>query len=133
MEESTDKTIKNETQVGAPRRFREVLRTVSGYLFDRASLDTKFVLILVSCVIASIALLSFLVVKRETLLIQTEYRRNADIILTAISMALRDNMMTGFPDETIHSLEELGSLEGVKELVVLKPDGSCAFGGNCTS
>ncbi len=133
MEEIPDKTIKNEAQTRAPRKSRKLLRTASGNLLDRTSLDTKFLLILVSSVIASIALLSFFVVKRETLLIQTEYKRDADIILTAISMALRDNMMTEYPDETIHSIAELGSLEGVKELIVMKPDGSCAFGSKCTS
>ena len=47
---------------------------------------------------------------------------------TAISMALKDNMLGGCPDDTLNLIGEMKTLNGVKELAVMKSDGSYAFG-----
>lgn len=65
---------------------------------------------------------------RETILLEDDNRKNAEILAASISTALKDNMLGGRPEETVRILKELSGMKGVEEIAVLNPDGSPAFG-----
>ncbi len=92
------------------------------------SLGKKYLIVVILSVAIAIALLSFLVVRRETLLIRESYERDASIVTSVISKALTVNMLDGNPDETVHLLKNLADIEGVQEVAVLSPEGRYAFG-----
>ena len=96
--------------------------------FRNLSLDKKFAAAIIACVILSIAVLTILIVRRETILLEADNRKNAEILSASISTALKDNMLGGRPEETVRLLKELSGIKGVEEIAVLKPDGSPAFG-----
>lgn len=95
---------------------------------NRLNLEMKFLSVVVICVIGAISVLTFLIVKRESTLIRSDERRNAEVVVKAISRALKDNMLAGRPEETRRLIRELSHIEGVSELAVVKPDGGYAFG-----
>jgi putative nucleotidyltransferase with HDIG domain len=94
---------------------------------NNLSLSQKFLAAVVLCVISAIAVLTILIVRRETGLIRAEHRKNAEIMTTAISKALSDNMLGGRPEDTRRLIRELSGIQGVKELSVLGPDESKAL------
>lgn len=96
--------------------------------FRNLSLDKKFAAAITACVILSIAALTILIVRRETMLLEDDNRKNAEILSASISTALKDNMLGGRPDETVRLLKELSGIKGVEEIAILKPDGRPAFG-----
>lgn len=95
---------------------------------NKLSLEMKFLAAVIACVIGAISVLTFLVVRRESTLIRSDDRRNAEIVVTAISSALKDNMLAGRPEETRRLIDALSHVRGVREVAVLKPDGGYAFG-----
>lgn len=97
-------------------------------MLNRLSLEKKFIIVVISCVIGAIAVLSGLIIRRESMLIREDHRKNAEIVMTAISKALEDNMLAGRPEETKRLIGELSGLEGVTGVTVMKPDGKGAFG-----
>jgi HD-GYP domain-containing protein (c-di-GMP phosphodiesterase class II) len=96
--------------------------------FRNLSLDKKFAAAITACVILSIAALTILIVRRETILLEADNRRDAEILAASISTALKDNMLGGRPEETVRLLKELSGIKGVEEIVILKPEGNPAFG-----
>lgn len=92
------------------------------------SLDKKFVAVIISCVILSIAVLTALIVRRGTILLEADSKKNAEILATSISTALKDNMLAGRPEETKRLIKELSGIKGVEEIAVLNHDGKHAFG-----
>jgi HD-GYP domain-containing protein (c-di-GMP phosphodiesterase class II) len=96
-------------------------------LFQRLSLDNKSLIVIISCVILSIAVLTVLIIRHETLLLESDSRKAAQILATSITTALKDNMLSGRPDETLRLIKELSALKGVKELSILKAEGGPAF------
>jgi len=98
--------------------------------FRNLSLDKKFAAALAACVILSMAALTLLIVRRETILLEDDNRKNAEILSASISAALKDNMLGGRPEETVRLVKELSGIKGVEEIVILKPDGRPAFGMN---
>lgn len=96
-------------------------------MLNRLSLQKKFLIVVISSVIASIALLTMLIIKRDTLLLQADHKKNAEVVIASISKALKNNMLGGRPEETERLIQELSHLEGVNELAVMKPDGAYAF------
>ncbi|MDP2279741.1 MAG: hypothetical protein Q8K51_16150, partial [Nitrospirota bacterium] len=101
--------------------------------FRNLSLDKKFAAAITACVILSIAALTMLIVRRETILLKADNRRNAEILAASISTALKDNMLGGRPEETVRLLKELSGIKGVEEIVILKPEGNPAFGMRATA
>jgi len=97
-------------------------------LFRNLSLDKKFALAIAACVILSIAVLTVFIVRRETILLELDNKKNAEILAASISIALKDNMLGGRTDETVRLIKELSVTEGVEEIAVLNPDGNPAFG-----
>lgn len=96
--------------------------------FRNLSLDKKFAIVITACIILSIAALTILIVRRETILLKADNRRNAEILSASISTALKDNMLGGRPEETVRLLNELSGIKGVEEIAILNPDGRPAFG-----
>ena len=96
--------------------------------FRNLSLDKKVAAAIIACVILSIAVLTILIVRRETTLLEDDNRKNAEVLAASISTALKDNMLGGRPEETVRILKELSGMKGVEEIAVLNPDGSPAFG-----
>lgn len=92
------------------------------------SLSRKFLLAVASSIIGAIAILTLMVARSETVLISKDYARNAEIISTAIRVAMHDNMLGGRPGDTLRLIGKLKKIEGVQELTVLKADGENAFG-----
>ena len=97
-------------------------------MLNRLSREKKFLIVLIASVTAAIALLTFLIIRRESMLINADHRKNAGIVITAISKALKDNMLQGHPEYTRRLIKELSAMEGVSELAVMKPEGDYAFG-----
>lgn len=96
--------------------------------FQNLSLDKKFAAAITACVILSIALLTILIVRRETLLLESDNRKNAEVLAASINIALKDNMLGGRPKETVRLIKELSGIKGVEEIAILNPDGRPAFG-----
>ena len=101
--------------------------------FRNLSLDKKFAAAITACVILSIAALTILIVRRETILLESANRRDAEILAASISTALKDNMLGGRPKETVRLIKELSGIKGVEEIVILKPEGNPAFGMPATA
>ncbi len=97
-------------------------------MIRKLSLEQKFHLIIISAVVGAITVLTLLIVRRETMLLQKDHGKNAHIVTAAIDKAIRDNMMMGHAEETRRLITALRDVEGVNELAVLKADGSRAFG-----
>lgn len=79
--------------------------------FRNLSLDKKFAAAITACVILSIAALTILIVRRETILLESDNRRNAEILAASISTALKDNMLGGRPKETVRLIKELSGIK----------------------
>jgi putative nucleotidyltransferase with HDIG domain len=94
----------------------------------KLTLEKKFLIFVISSVVIAITALTLLMVRRETMLMQKERERNARVVTTAISKAIRDSMIMGHPEETRRLIAALRDVGEVKELAVLKSDGSSAFG-----
>lgn len=92
------------------------------------SLDKKFVAVIISCVILSIAVLTALIVRRETIILESDSKKNAEILAASISTSLKENMLGGRPEETKRLIKELSGIKGVEEIAVLNHDGKYAFG-----
>ena len=92
------------------------------------SLGRKFFLAVVISVIGAMAILTLLITRRETGFISREFVRNAEVIATALSVAIHDNMLEGRAGDTLRLIDKLKRIEGVQELAVLKADGKYAFG-----
>ncbi|MBI5101396.1 MAG: HD domain-containing protein [Nitrospirae bacterium] len=97
-------------------------------MIRRLSLETKILAVIVCCVIMGVAVLSYLVVKRETALIHSEHEKNARVLSTSIITALKDNMLTGQTEETVRLINKLARIDGVSGLTLIDPDGKPAFG-----
>ena len=101
--------------------------------FRNLSLDKKFAAAITACVILSIAVITILIVRRETMLLEADNRKNAEVLAASINIALKDNMLGGRPDETVRLLKELSGIKGVEEIAILKPEGNPAFGMPATA
>lgn len=101
--------------------------------FYNLSLDKKFASAITACVILSIAVITILIVRRETILLEADNRKNAEVLAASINIALKDNMLGGRPDETVRLLKELSGIKGVEEIAILKPEGNPAFGMPATA
>jgi hypothetical protein len=97
-------------------------------MIRRLSLEKKFLFLVISSVVAAITVLTLLIVRRETMLLQEEHLKNARIVTAAISRVIRDNMLMGHPEETRRLITALEDVDGVRELAVLNPDGRQALG-----
>ena len=96
--------------------------------FRNLSLDKKFAAAITACVILSITALTVLIVRHETILLEADNRKNAEVLSASISTALKDNMLGGRPEETVRLIKELSAMKGVEGITVLNPDGGAAFG-----
>jgi hypothetical protein len=92
------------------------------------SLEKKYIFSIVSCVILSIAVLTAIIIRRETIILESEAIKNAEILATSISRALKNNMLGGRPGETVSLIKELSDIKGVQEIAVLTPGWRYAFG-----
>ncbi|RJQ41399.1 MAG: HD domain-containing protein [Nitrospiraceae bacterium] len=92
------------------------------------SLDKKLAAAITTCVILSIAVITILIVRRETILLEEDNKKNAEVLSASISIALKDNMLGGRPEETVRLIKELSAMKGVEGIIVLNPDGRPAFG-----
>lgn len=94
----------------------------------RIGLNGKIVFAVLSSVLLAVAVLTVLIIRRETALLEMDGKKNAEVLATTISTALRDNMLAGLPDETVRLTRELAAIPGVMELNILAADGRRAFG-----
>lgn len=97
-------------------------------LANRFTLNGKIVFIVALAVIAVMAVLTALMIARETALLQSDGGKNAEILAATISRAVRDNMLSGQTDNTLRLIKDLSDVPGVKEIAVLARDGTRAFG-----
>jgi hypothetical protein len=97
-------------------------------MIKNLSLNKKFIAATLSFVILAIALLTIMIIRHETNLMQADNIRNAEILATTISKAIKDNMLIGRPSETIRLIRELSGIKGVEGIGVLNPDGNQALG-----
>jgi len=96
--------------------------------FRSLNLDKKFVLAAASCIIISMAILTALIISRETGIMRKNNTTNAEILAASISTSLTDSMLGGRSDDTLRLIRQLGRIQGAKEISVLKPEGEYAFG-----
>lgn len=92
------------------------------------SVDSKFLALTLSCVILSIALLTVLIIRRESEMMRETKTEHAHVLVASINKALKDNMLKGNADDTLKLVQTLSQLENVKGIYVLKPSGEPAFG-----
>ncbi|MHB8883076.1 MAG: HD domain-containing phosphohydrolase [Thermodesulfovibrionales bacterium] len=91
------------------------------------SLETKFIGTLVLSVTLAIVILTALIIRRENMIFRAEYEKNAETVASVICGALKDNMLSGRPEDTVRLLSELSPIDGIKGLGILKTDGANAF------
>src|SRR5271169_1944728 len=87
--------------------------TLPENMYSRISLQKKFLIVVIASVIASIAVLTILVIRHDTMLLQADHKKNAEVVIAAISKALKNNMLKGRPEETRRLIGELSHVEGV--------------------
>lgn len=97
-------------------------------MLNRLNIATKFLAVVVACVIGAITVLTLLIIGRESVLIRSADKKKAEIVVMAISRALRDNMIEGRPEDTRRLIKALMRVDGVRELGVAKNGGGYAFG-----
>ncbi len=97
-------------------------------MIRRLGIEAKFISVVIAAVAIVISVLGLLVMRRETALIREDHHRNAKIVTAVIHRTIRDNMLMGRPEETLRLIGLLKDVESVRELTVLKSDGSSAFG-----
>lgn len=95
---------------------------------NRIGLNGKIIFAVILSVLLAVAALTVIIIKRETRIIETNGIKNAEMLATTISTALRDNMLAGLPDETVRLTKELSAIPGVMALDILRADGRRAFG-----
>lgn len=106
---------------------RNIFKTAYSIL-HRLSLNGKIVIVVIVCVLSAFAVLTVLIIRREISILETSVRKNAEVIVTTISAALRDNMIGGRTDDTVRLIGELSSVPGVLDLTVIATNGNRAFG-----
>lgn len=97
-------------------------------LSNRLGLNGKIIFLVISTVLLAMVVLTALITTRETALLKTGGEKNAEILATTISTALRDNMLSGQTDDTVRLVKELSGISGVSEISILTADGKRAFG-----
>lgn len=97
------------------------------HLLNRLGLNGKLIVAVVGSVIAAVAVLTVLIIRRETALIAADGKKSAEVLATTISTALRDNMLSGRTDDTMRLMRELSAIPGVDDIAVLAIDGRRAF------
>jgi len=88
-------------------------------LFNRLSLNGKFILFVITSVLLAMAILTSLVIRQETALLESDGKKRAEILATTISAALKDNMLGGRTDDTVRLMKELSDITGVAEISIL--------------
>jgi len=97
-------------------------------MLNRLGIEAKFISVIIAAVVVVISVLGLLVMRRETSLLEEDHQRNAKIVTAAIHRTIRDNMLKGRPEETQQLITSLKDVDPVRELSVLRTDGSRAFG-----